>query len=107
LGTPRHRHDLEVIHRCPLQVQYSCMADGLSAATGASPGKLNLRIEESPVNGLMTVVRDRGKGHGLTFTLKPEFIRSISDLPPDRLDAEGRRVASLADEAIFSVSKSN
>jgi formylmethanofuran dehydrogenase subunit E len=107
LGMPRHSHDLEVIHRCPLQVQYSCMADGLSAATGASPGKLNLRIEESPVNGLMTVVRDRGKGHGLTFTLKPEFIRSISDLPPDRLDAEGRRVASLADEAIFSVSKSN
>ena len=49
LGLPRHSHKLEVVHRCPMQVQYSCMADGLSAATGASPGKLNLRLEESPV----------------------------------------------------------
>jgi len=106
LGLPRHSHDLEVVHRCPLQVQYSCMADGLLAATGASPGKLNLRIEESPAHGLKTLVTDRGRSRILTFTLKPEFVRSIADLPLDRLEAEGRRVASLPDEAIFNVSES-
>jgi formylmethanofuran dehydrogenase subunit E len=106
LGLPRHSHDLEVVHRCPLEVQYSCMADGLSAATGASPGKLNLRIEESPVNGLKTLVRYRERGRSLTFTLKPEFVRSIANLPLDRLESEGRRVASLPDEAIFDVSDS-
>ncbi len=106
LGLRRHSHDLEVVHHCPLQVQYSCMADGLSAATGASPGKLNLRIEESPVTGLKTLVRDRQKGRSLTFTLKPEFVRSIADLPFDRLEAAGRRVASLPDDAIFNVSES-
>jgi formylmethanofuran dehydrogenase subunit E len=106
LGLPRHSHDLEVVHHCPLLVQYSCMADGLSAATGASQGKLNLRIEETALSGLQTVIRDRERGRSLTFTLKPEFVRSISDLRGDRLESEGRRVASLPDEAIFSVSES-
>ncbi len=106
LGLPRHSHDLEVVHHCPLQVQYSCMADGLSAATGASPGKLNLRIEESPVDGLKTLVKHRERGRSLTFTLKPEFIRSIANLPVDRLESEGQRVAGLPDEAIFDVSES-
>jgi formylmethanofuran dehydrogenase subunit E len=106
LGLPRHSHDLEVVHHCPLKVQYSCMADGLSAATGASPGKLNLRIEETPIAGLKTFVRDRERGRSLIFTLKPKFVRSIVDIPFDRLEGEGRRVASLPDEVIFSVSES-
>jgi hypothetical protein len=104
LGLPRHSHDLEVVHHCPLQVQYSCMADGLAAATGASAGKLNLRIEESPATGLKTMVKDREHSRSLIFTLKPEFVRSVADLPYDRLEAEGRRVASLPDDAIFNVS---
>ncbi len=106
LGLPRHSHEIEVVHHCPLQVQYSCMADGLSAATGASPGKLNLRVEESSVDGLKTLVKYRERGRSLTFTLKPEFIRSIANLPLDRLDSEGRRVAGLPDEAIFDVAES-
>jgi formylmethanofuran dehydrogenase subunit E len=106
LGRPRHSHELEIVHHCPLQVQYSCMADGLSAATGASAGKLNLHLKEAPVSGLQTIVRDRERGRSLTFTLKPEFIRSVANLPFDRLEAEGRRVASLSDGAIFTMSES-
>jgi formylmethanofuran dehydrogenase subunit E len=105
LKRPRHSHDLEVVHYCPLQVQYSCMADGLSAATGTSPGKLNLRIEESPANGLKTMVRDRDKNRILMFVLKPEFVRSMTDLPFDQLEATGRKVATLPDDVIFSMSE--
>jgi formylmethanofuran dehydrogenase subunit E len=105
LGLPRHSHDLEVVHHCPLEVQYSCMADGLSAATGASPGKLNLRIEETPAVGLKTLVRDRERNRSLTFTLKPEFVKTIADIPFDRLEVEGRRVASLPESSIFNVSE--
>ncbi len=105
LGLTRNSHKLEVVHCCPMQVQYSCMADGLSAATGASPGKLNLRLEESPVDGLKTLIKDRGRGRGLTFTLKPDFVRSISNVPGSRFGTEGQRVASLPDEAIFSISE--
>ena len=79
------------------------MADGLQAATGASPGKLNLRIEEATAEGLRSVVEDRKSGRWLTFTLRPEFVKSIRDLPSDRIEAEGRRVAVLPEEQIFLV----
>src|SRR5580704_15913505 len=44
LGLPAQSFDLEVVHHTPEKVQYSCIADGAAAATGASPGKLNLKI---------------------------------------------------------------
>ncbi|MDG3008321.1 formylmethanofuran dehydrogenase subunit E family protein [Paludisphaera mucosa] len=102
LGLPRHDFNLLVVHHSPAEVQYTCIADGLQAATGTSPGKLNLRLEEASVDGLKTVVSDRRSNKSVTFTLKPEFIRSVVDLPHERLEAEGRRVASLPDEAIFA-----
>ena len=49
------------------------------------------------------MIRDKKSGRTLTFTLKPEFARSISDLPFDRLEAEGRRVAALPDDVIFQI----
>ena len=106
LGLPRHDFGLRVVHRAPAEVQYSCVADGLMAATGASPGKLNLRVEVAPVERLATTVEDRRSGRRLTFTLRPEFVRSSLGLPPDRLEAEGRRVMALPDEAIFAVVES-
>jgi formylmethanofuran dehydrogenase subunit E len=106
LGLHRQSHDLEVVHRCPAEVQYSCIADGVQAATGASPGKLNLRVVEGTRENLRTVIRDKKSGRSLTFILEPEFARSISDLPFDRLEGEGRRVASLRDENIFIVRES-
>ncbi len=103
LRLSRQSHDLEVIHFCPSEVQYSCIADGVQAATGASPGKLNLRVEQAPRDDLRTVIRDRRDGRTLTFTIKPQFVRSIADLPLDRLEAEGQRVAALPDDVIFQI----
>lgn len=106
LGVPRHTFTLLVVHRSPAEVQYSCMADGFQAATGTSSGKLNLRVEEVPLDRLGTTVEDRKTGRRLTFTLRPDFIQSIRDVPHDRLEEAGRRVASLPDDAIFRVSES-
>jgi formylmethanofuran dehydrogenase subunit E len=103
LNLPRHSFSLRVIHRCPAEVQYSCVADGLQAATGASPGKLNLKVEDAPADQLSTVVEDRETGRRLTFTLRPELTRSIRDLPFDQLEAEGGRVAQLPDDSLFRV----
>ena len=105
LGLPRHSFSILVVHRCPAEVQYSCIADGFQAATGASPGKLNLRVETASRDELGTVVRDTKSGRSLTFTLLPAFARSITDLPFDRLEAEGRRVASLPEGEIFRASE--
>ena len=105
LGLPRHSFSLLIVHHCPAQVQYSCIADGLQAATGASPGKLNLIVKEATADALKTVVADRKKGRYLTFVLKPEFMESIRDLPPYRLADEGRRIAGLPDDRIFTVAE--
>jgi hypothetical protein len=106
LGLPRQSHQVEVIHHCPAEVQFSCIADGVQAATGASPGKLNLRVEPAPREELRTVIRDKMTGRTLTFTLEPEFARSILNLPMSRGLAEGQRVASIPDDAIFRVVES-
>lgn len=103
LGLPRHSFSLLAIHRAPAEVQYSCIADGLQASTGVSPGKLNLKVEVVSAGRLSTSVEDRKSGRKLTFTLRPEFARSIRDLPSERLEAEGRRVAALPDGDIFTV----
>ena len=105
LGLPRHSFSLLIVHHCPAQVQYSCIADGLQAATGASPGKLNLTVKEATADALKTVVADREKGRYLTFVLRPAFLESIRDLTPDRLADEGRRIAGLPDDRIFIVSE--
>ncbi len=65
LGIPRLGHDnsgLFVTHYCPMKVQYTCMADGLHAATGASIGKLNLKLEDTSLEQLHTVVRHPASG---------------------------------------------
>lgn len=102
-GRPRGSFELLVVHHCPKQVQYACVADGLHAATGASLGKLNLRIEEAPADKLRTVVHDRAQGKRITFLVKADLIRSILDLPWERLETEGRRVAGLPDDALFEL----
>ena len=102
LKLPRQSFSLMVIHRSPAEVQYSCVADGLMAATGTSPGKLNLRLEPAPVEELRTTVTDRASGRTLVFTIRPEFARTIRDLPMDRLEAAGRQVVALPDETLFT-----
>ena len=82
-------------------MQYSCIADGLMAATGASPGKLNLVVDVVPLDRLATTVEDRRSGRRLSFTLRPEFARSIRDVPMERLEGEAIRVIDLPDDAIF------
>jgi formylmethanofuran dehydrogenase subunit E len=104
LHLPRHSFALDVVHYCPQEVQYSCIADGLQAATGVSPGKLNLHIKEVSVDGLKTTICDRKTNRCLTFTLKPDFARSILNLPHERMDGQGQRVAALPDDEIFSFS---
>jgi formylmethanofuran dehydrogenase subunit E len=103
LGTPRGSFALEVVHKTPMQVQYSCIADGLQAATGTSAGKLNLRIVEAPAAGLETIVRNRKTGQELIFHLEPDFLRRYLNLPNDQQPGAGRTVAALPESEIFTV----
>ena len=102
LRLPRHADSLMVVHRFPHEA-YAVMADGLQAATGASAGKRNLRLEETVQDNARTVIEDTNTGRRITFLLKREFVKSFLGAPLEFLVTEAKRVASLPDEAIFEV----
>jgi formylmethanofuran dehydrogenase subunit E len=103
LGAQRGSFALEVVHEAPAQVQWSCIADGLQASTGTSPGKLNLKVIELSEERTTSVVRDRRTGKALKFTLTPEFLARWKDLPHEELPRAGALVMDLRDEEIFTV----
>ena len=91
-------------HRTPLQVQYSCVADGWQAATGVSAGKLNPHIVEVPPQNTQTVIRNKKPGQTLVFHLRPEFLAKYLGVPEDKQKDAGREVDALPESQIFTVS---
>lgn len=73
--------EIEVVHRTLMQVRYTCMVDGVMAATGVSPGKMNVSLESVPSEDDMeTVVTHRKTGRQWVYRMLPAFrdkIRSI------------------------------
>ncbi len=105
LGLERGSFDLEVVHRSPREVQYACIADGASAATGASLGKLNLALEPASPSDTRTTYRRKSTGMAITLRLTASFIERFKDVPVSKLEEAGRQVMSLTDEAIFEVTE--
>ena len=101
LGLPKGSFDLEVIHHSPREVQYSCIADGAAAATGASLGRLSLSLSEAPAPDTRTTYIKRSTGERITLQATPEFAERYKDLPRPQLMAAGQEVLRLPDTAIF------
>lgn len=101
LGLQPQSFDLEVIHHSPRSVQYSCIADGASAATGASLGKLNLSLQESDAAHVATTYRKKSTGQALTLRPTAAFAERFEGLPRAKLGEAGRSVMSLQDSEIF------
>jgi formylmethanofuran dehydrogenase subunit E len=101
LRLPRASRDLEIAHYSPLEVQYTCTADGAAAATGASLGRLNLSLHEAPLADLRTLYRNRKTGETIALRVTPGFVARFRDVPRERLGDAGREVLRLPDDQIF------
>ncbi|WP_437807703.1 FmdE family protein [Sorangium sp. So ce1078] len=101
LGLPARSFDLEVVHHSPRNVQFSCIADGAAAATGASLGKLNLSLVEASEAGVETTYRRRSTGQAVTLRPSAAFRARYRDVPREGLEAAGREVLSLPDAEVF------
>jgi len=101
LGLPRGSFDLEVRHESPAEVQYSCVADGAQASTGASVGKLNLSHVVVPRAELKTVYRRKSTGQTLVLRPTPGFVNRFANVPREALAEAGREVLSLPDAELF------
>jgi formylmethanofuran dehydrogenase subunit E len=105
LGLPEGSFDIEIRHESPAEVQWSCIADGVQASTGASPGKLNLTMRVVPREDLRTVARRKSTGATLSFRLLPSFSQRFVNLPRERLATAGAEVLALPDDQIFSIER--
>ena len=103
LQVKRCSFSLGVTHRTPLQVQWSCIADGIQTATGVSAGNLNLHLMEKRSDKFETVIQDNRSGKMLIFRLQPEFLTKYLDTPEDRQAAAARDVLTQPDSAIFAI----
>jgi formylmethanofuran dehydrogenase subunit E len=101
LGLERGSFDLEIVHFSPREVQYSCIADGAAAATGASLGKLNLALSDAPADDTRTVYRRKSTGKSITLRITKAFAARFSNVPAEGLKAAGRDVMQLPDQDIF------
>lgn len=103
LGVEHGSFDLEILHKSPRQVQFSCIADGAAAATGASLGKLNLALAEADEAHLLTTYRRKSTGASLSLRPSPAFMKRFRDVPRAELGAAGRTVLGLPDAEVFEV----
>ena len=101
LGLERQSFDLEVVHRTPQEVQFSCIADGAAAATGASAGKLNLHLVDATEAGVATTYRRKSTGQAVTLRPSRAFVARFRDVPRDQLAAAGQAVLALPDSDVF------
>jgi formylmethanofuran dehydrogenase subunit E len=101
LGLERGSFDLEVSHKSPRQVMFSCIADGAAAATGASAGKLNLTMQEGTVNELATTYRQKSTGRSITLRPTGAFRNRFADTPRERARELGRRVLTMPADQVF------
>lgn len=101
LGLPRGSFDLEVRHESPAEVQFSCVADGAQAATGASMGKLNLTHAVVSRGDLKTIYRKKSTGETLVLRPSKSFVARFENVPRERLGEAGRVVLHLADADVF------
>jgi formylmethanofuran dehydrogenase subunit E len=103
LGVAQGSFDLDVVHHSPREVQYSCIADGAAAATGASLGKLNLSLHEASAVDMRTVYRQRSTGKTLALRLTPAFRARYHNVARAHLPKAGREVLDLPEREIFEV----
>lgn len=101
LGLPAQSFDLTVTHHSPREVQYSCIADGAAAATGASVGKLNLQVVEAAPAATMTTYMRKSTGQVVTLRPTAGFAARFGGLARERLADAGRQVMALPDSEIF------
>jgi formylmethanofuran dehydrogenase subunit E len=101
LDLKRYSFDLDVEHHTPHAVQYSCVADGVAAATGASAGKLNLRLVDADVAHFETRFRNTKTGAVVTLRPTASFVARFKDSPYERFAEDARAILALPDAAIF------
>ena len=102
LGCKGH-FDLKATVRTGRKTPLSCIADGVMAATGATPGKGNLEVGE--MEGELPGASFEHGGRRLEVTLKPGVAQLAAQADHDHLEEVARQVAALPVDELFEVAE--
>jgi len=102
-GEKKNSFAIDITHRSPAKVQYSCIADGIQSVTGSSVGKMNLRWEKVAMEDLSTIAVHRPTGRRLRFLIRPAFLKAMLDVPHDHLEAKAIEVLQMKEDEIYEV----
>lgn len=104
LGLSRGSFDLLVVHHTPDKVQYSCIADGASASTGASTGKLNLKLAPASDDEVFTEYINKKTGEQLRLRPTAAFRARFTGADRAKAHEYGLQVMQLPDAELFEPS---
>lgn len=108
LGLTRERAwESLVTYRAPREARVSSVLDGLQAATGASPGKLNLiHAEVENEEQIEIAIAHKPTGRVLIYTLTKAFRDRIRGVEPAGFPEAAKMLDGLADGDVFTVTDS-
>ena len=99
-------HSLDIVVHLPLTTPYTCLADGLTVATGNSIGRLDIRLaEELSSKTLHVSIRSKTKHDApiLEFWPSADYLRQIESRPASELENLARECVGLDERSLFDI----
>jgi len=104
LGAQWGDHSLNIICHLPLATPYTCLADGLTVATGNSIGRLDIRLAEELTTATMHVsIQAKSGGQVLDFWPNSHYMKEIEKRPFGELEALSHRSAEMEEQKLFTL----
>jgi formylmethanofuran dehydrogenase subunit E len=101
------RHDLDIICYIPMQMPYSCMADGLVIGTGNCIGRLDIRLAEVMSIDLIHVAVRRKDDTGPILIFRPssEYLRQIEKRQVHELEKLSQKCMQMKETDLFQIER--
>ena len=97
-------HTLNIICHLPLATPYTCLADGLTVATGNSLGRLDIRLAAEPTTATLHVsIRKKTGGPTLEFRPNAQYLAVIASRPVSELEKLSRQTSKMREKDLFTI----
>ncbi|MCB9856077.1 MAG: DUF4198 domain-containing protein [Phycisphaerales bacterium] len=103
LGLPYGSSDFLAVQHSPKKLPYSAMIDGLQAATGATIGKMNLKLKEAPASDLHCEFFQLSTGKGLTYRLNDDILAKLMAVEGQDAESLAVRMMTMTGEELFDL----